>query len=341
MRAAGLWLALLGLHGGSAGAQQPKVEKQGEAAWVEPAPGELLARIGVITPSLSFSVEPIARLNQPTIEYQPSAKSRTAVGVSYGPVGLSLGLNNPIPEDDRARNGESRVTDWQFRFYGKHATWDIVYQDYEGYYIDNTEQFDPSRDENSPRLQRSDIRNVHYGVQLTYVTRPEEYNIGSAFDLGARQLRSGGSFFWTGAIDHNRMTAGASIVPEGFRSSYGALGTLTSGTFSTFSVGAGYGKTWVGRNGFFLGGLFGMSVGAQQQTSDSVPAPSFPWTITAGTKVKFGTGINGERMFGGFFMHFDQNRMGVMDGVLTFSAAEGGLFWGMRFDTKPRAESQP
>lgn len=312
-------------------AQKPKIEEKAEAAWIEPHPKTVLARIGVITPSLDFSVEPIERLGQNDIEYRPSTKSKTAVGVAFGSLGLSLGISNPVSADDKNMYGESRVNDWQLRFYGKYATWDVVYQEYEGYYIDNTEHFDTNRGQYDPRLQRSDIKNVHYGLQVTYVTKADQYNIGSSFDLGVRQIRSGGSFFWTGGLDYNRLSAESPIVPANFRNSYDALGTLSSGSFTTLSAGAGYGQTWV-KNSYFIGGIFGMTFGVQQISTDSTPPPASNWNVTMGTRLKLGTGYNGDRMFWGFSMHYDENRMGVMDGVLRFAVTEGSLFWGFRFD---------
>lgn len=320
-------------------AQKPKIEEKAEAAWVEPSSRTVMARIGIVTPSLDFSVEPIERLNLEEIAYQPSTRSKTSVGLAFGSLGLSLGLSNPVSNEDKNMYGESRVNDWQLRFYGKYATWDIIYQEYDGYYIDNTEHFDASRGQNDPRLQRPDIKNIHYGMQVTYVLKADEYNIGSCFDLGVRQIRSGGSLFLTGGFDHNRLSADSPIVPQNFRAAYDALGTLSKGTFNTVSGGGGYGHTWV-RNSFYIGGIFGFTLGVQQLSTDSTPPPASMWNATMGTRMKLGTGYNGERMFWGFSMHYDENRMGVMDGILRFAATESALFWGFRFEA-PAPASTP
>jgi hypothetical protein len=140
---------------------------QSTAGNVEDLPkGTWSVRYGGFTPSLNMTIERAAKqYDFPKVVYNPHADNLSSLGVSYGPFGGSISWLNPTKPGTDFYYGDSTVSDYQFRFFGKKYTFDFFYQYYSGYFIENSEEVDSGITAGMPRIQRPDIKNIHVGAQ--------------------------------------------------------------------------------------------------------------------------------------------------------------------------------
>lgn len=302
------------------------------ATWQGNTEQTLGMKLGVQTGALKMVLQdPEGKI---PITYEPKVSSRAFISGSYGPFALFLGTSLPRDEEDRRMYGSSSESDWQFRFYGRQLTWDFFFQDYQGFYIDNTVEVDPTRTETSPKLQRGDLHTRHYGVQLFYTFNPESYSMGSAFDHTTRQTASGGSWVGVLGLTQFQVYADSPLVPANLRAQYGDFGTFSDGNFITFDAGGGYGYTYV-YGDYYIGGLLTLNAGSQYQKYELATSIETRSVLTADANIKFSFGSNGEIYFWGLTAQADTNTAPIEKSRITFTSGETSLFWGMRFMNTP------
>lgn len=308
-------------------AAEPAVPEP-EKRWEPVAPRTLTVQLGYRTPALDFTLTNEGH----DVEYTSKVASQTYAGIAYGSFGIAGAVSNGnLSDEDKARYGSSRANDWQFRFFGEKFTWDFFYQDYKGYYIENSEQIDPALNAESPRIQRGDIQSLHYGLQLFYAFSPERYHMGGAFDSRVRQIESGGSWVAFAGLDQHRLSADLSLVPAVRQADFGKLGTFERGNFVIARAGGGYAYTAVWNRKWYLSGLLTAALGAQRgeyrlSTGDEDSAET-----TAGTNVKMSLGYAGDSTVAGLAVMMDQSQLRVGTGDISMATKQATIFFGMRF----------
>lgn len=300
------------------------------ATWQSPPQKTLNVKLGIVVPSLGTEFKPAEDGAAKPVSYQPSGTSRTAMALGYGPFGLTASIRNPIDAEERRTRGETSVDDWQLRFYGKYGIWELFYQNYMGFFVENSAEIDPSLGENDPKIQRPDFRSVHYGLQYFRNLSPDEYSMGAAFDHGVYQTKSGGSWILTGTISRHRLAADSSLIPAQVTTSYTDLDGFKDGEFLGARVGGGYGYNFVWAP-YYIGLMGTLSYGPQQQrytlANEYVERGSF----FGGGSLKAAIGANGPGSFWGLQMSYDLTTIQIKQSNIGLSTAEAMLFWGFRW----------
>lgn len=296
--------------------------------WSDIPENTLGVKLGVQTPALDYE---LSGAGDKEIRYSSRVASQTFLGLTYGPFGLSGSFSNSPTAEDKAKYGTTRASDFQFRFYGRRFTWEFFYQNYKGYYVDNSEQIDPSLNSSSPRLQRPDLSSIHAGAQMIYVFTPERFHLGGAYDGSVRQTESGGSWIGFAAVSNHQITADTPLVPDSLKTDFGKIGTFQEGEFLTLRIGGGYGYTFVMKENWFLSGVLSYAIGPQRQRSLTSRGWQTSMESTVGTNVKLGAGYNGEKYLGGITLILDQNQIPVAGGLVNADTKQATLYFGMRF----------
>lgn len=300
--------------------------------WTEPPEHTLGVKLGIQTPTLQTDITDMNDSNVTPITYRPSGTSRTMLGLTYGPFGAVGAVRNPVSADDQTRFGSSTMTDFQLRFYGRYGVWELFYQDYSGYYIDNSEQVDPTRSASGPKIQRPDIRSTHVGFQYTRSFSPEDYNMGAAFEHSIYQTASGGSWLAVAHIDQHRITADAPLIPTQLTAQYPSLDGFKGGDFLTFRGGGGYGYNYIWGDTYYLAGVLTVSIGSQKQNYVLTATTESRWQAVAGGTGKLGIGSNGSKYFWGLNFTYDTTSIQIGSAKIDQATTEGTLFWGFRWE---------
>jgi hypothetical protein len=302
-----------------------------QTRWVAPAADSLGVRLGIVSPVLFSDIKDSKPVGAGTpITFEPSLASKTALTLFYSHFSLTGSVGNKINDLDAANKGASRAEDYQFRFYYKYGTWDLLYQNYQGYFIKNSQEIDPSFSSDL-KIQRPDIKMAHRGIQYFYLLSPDKYSLGGTFDQNIRQTESGGSAILSAFLGSHRVNADSPLVPSQVAAGYGSFANFKDGEFQSARVGLGYGYTAVFYK-FYVGFLFGLSLGLQQQRFDLITEIYDRWVSATGTNVKIGFGYNGEKFFSGFQYIMDNTAFGFNEYTLGLTSGEFRFFVGTRFE---------
>lgn len=296
-------------------------------SWSETSKDAITLKLGFVTPSLNSEFKPEEKSQQKVI-YQPSSPTKLSIGAGLGPFSVTYGTPGVMSDEEKAKKGESKIDDWQFRFFGDVHTFDLFYQKYSGYYIENTAVVDPSQTGN---IIRPDISNESYGIQYFYNFHHDDVSVRAAFDQTTVQTKSGGGGLLVAAANYFKAQADSAILPATVSSQYGRFSTLRGGVFTTFKAGVGGVYTYVVSK-WFVSGLLTVAVGPQSQLFD-IGTSEFEKTnkFVTGANGKISAGYNSKRFFFALGLFIDTQNIENENLYVTNSTVEGSLWAGARF----------
>jgi len=296
--------------------------------WEEPPKETLGVRLGFVVPSLGMDIKPPKGSTLPNIQYSPHTPLKTAIGFSYGPFGVGASMSNPTKPEDDLERGTSQITDLQFRFYHRYGTYELFYQYYSGYFIENTTQIDSAQTES--KIKRPDLRNIHYGFQYLHNFDEESFSMGASFDQGNRQVKSGGAWLGLAAYNSHEIKADFSLIPANVTAAFGEFSEFKGGRFASLRVGGGYGHSFV-YDPYYLSFVFVASAGQQQQRYSLLTSEINRYAPNSGLNLRAGLGSNGKKYYGGIQLIGDITTIPISSVETTMSTAEASVFFGTRF----------
>ena len=136
---------------------------------------------------------------------------RLVLGVRFKGVGISYGYKVPQQPLFGNRAGTiSEFTDLRVNSYGKKIGFDILYQQYKGFFSTDLDLSSVSNIFNSvgsifgsePFEKRNDLELRNYSANVYYVFNNDKFSYRGAFVMDQRQLKSAGSFILTGSVSY-------------------------------------------------------------------------------------------------------------------------------------------
>lgn len=296
-------------------------------SWSDASKRTWTLKLGFVTPSLNSEFK--YEKNSPDkVIFQPSSPSKFTLGAAYGPFSASYGVPGIMSDKNKAEMGESKISDWQVRFFGDVHTFDFFYQKYTGYFIQNTSTVDPSYNGN---IIRPDISNEHYGIQYFYNFHPEDVSIRAAFDQTSVQTKSGGGGLLMAAANYFKVHADSAILPATVSSQYGDFSSYKGGFFSSFKIGFGGTYTLVFAN-WFASGLLTVGGGPQSQVFDlGTSEYRKDSKFVTGANMKLSTGYNSKSFFTALGLFIDTQNIENENFYVANSTIEASIWAGTRF----------
>lgn len=235
-----------------------------------------------------------------TLKYRPNVNQTWGLRLALRDwVSVGYGFKIDQQDEEKIKKGHTDYQDWRFDFNFRHFSVGLNYQEYNGFYIDNSSSADPAWTSSLPQIQFPDMR-LHTGsVNFTYVWSPEDFSLIAASDQLVRQRQSGGSFLMGMSVSDTEFVNKGAIIPAPVRSEYGVDQNIEAGRFLVVTAKAGYGYTLViGQNGF-LSGTIQVGGGQQRRIYRDATTERSSWHVATKTDAMVSTGYNGDRFFGG------------------------------------------
>jgi hypothetical protein len=235
--------------------------------------------------------------------YRPNNNTLLGVGVNHGFLGVNIGINSPLINEDDEKYGKTKYYDFTMRFFSRKFNVTVYLQDYRGYYLKNTKDMLPGWDPDSGYYIRSDIKTFTIGLDVSYIFNFKKFSYRAAILQNEWQKKSAGSFLVGGTVFYNATTGDSSIVPSNVY--YGLFyDNLKFNRSTNFSMGPtfGYAYTFVIKKHFFiLGSLNGSLNTAFTQlilvdNEDDVKSGT---VIGLRSEILLSTGYNSERWYFG------------------------------------------
>ncbi|MFN7824890.1 MAG: DUF4421 family protein, partial [Pseudobdellovibrionaceae bacterium] len=215
------------------------------SSWTKQPDDNLKIELGIVIPNYSVEIQAPKEISKKVAKYQPHSASKTALGLSYRNLGATLSTTNPTKEENNLKFGKSSSTDFQFRFFGK-RTYEFFYSSYKGYYLENSQDLDPSYLGNPVKIQRPDMKTSNFGFNFYWNLHEKDYSQAVAFDQAGIQKGSGWGVSWLVHASDSRITADSPFIPSAATSDFGVLSVVKDVERQTLATGFGIGgiATW-------------------------------------------------------------------------------------------------
>lgn len=289
--------------------------------WSPEKPDTLQVKGGVTSPGLDFAI----RTSGPGATYVPNSVAAHYLALSYNRLGLSVQMPTD-PDDESVRlQGKSKIEDYQLRFFGHRSTWEIIYQNFQGYSLQDWSQ-------NNEPIIRSDIAVESFSLNYIRALSPRHYSLAVAFDQKGRQENFGQSWFLWSSFVHNHVTADEPLIPSFVTEGRTDLANLTELKANTLLAGIGYGFQWPFWNRAYLtlAPFFGLGLSDVETLAAQREREQLNATHRMGARL--GGGYNGDRHFAGFHIIADSNNLAILGGTFTQSTINARVFYGYRFE---------
>ncbi len=298
-------------------------------SYTEAAKGGLAVKLGVSGSTLSLDVQ--AKDVPRQIQYLPHAPSKTFLAFSYDWLAFTVSAVNPIPTADQQLKGSSTGQDWQFRFNFEKTSYEFFYQTYQGYYLDNTPEFQ-AQPAGTPFLRYPDLRTEHFGMNFLYNWNPDDFSMPAAMDQSAIQTESAWAWLSGVSIHGMRFSSPTGLVPALAVGSYGDIENVRSARLYSILAGAGVGGTLVPRENWFISGAFLGYFGYEMQRVERTDRDVVASQTSTKAHLKAGFGYNGSHWMSGLTVQGDSASYTVANSSLSFNNVQYAVFIGRRFD---------
>lgn len=305
---------------------------EASASWSKQPEDNLKVELGISTPTLAYSVKAPKEISKSVINYQPHSTSKTALGLSYRNIGASISTINPASDESTLKLGHSKSNDLQLRLFGK-RTYELFYQTYEGYYIENSADIDSNYTNSDFKILRPDIKTKNYGFNFYWNVNEKDFSQAIAYDQMGVQKSSAWGLSWLAHGSQSSIEGDSPLVPDSEFNNFGNLAQLKHLHRNNLAVGVGLGGILSWKN-LYLAGLLALGLGSQNityQMNDSTlnGSDNITGTYVSG---RASLGFNGPRNVVGLQILSDSVTTSILKGEITGSSMEFKLFYAYRFD---------
>ncbi len=297
-----------------------------------------LVKVGMTNRSLNFTINPrsngITQFLKPIV-YRPSVRGSLGLGVQFKD--LAIGLSFKLTQRPVIRNSqsESKYFDLTVHSYGKKLGYDIYYQDYEGYFIENLDNLLNNFFGGDNLQRRDDIRLRNVSANVFYVFNPEKFSYRAAFTHDERQIKSAGSFILTGSLGYFAARGDSSFIPPDTDIAFDSRAYFRSNDFYTLSVTPGYAYTLLlGKKGLYLSAGVSGLIGLQYHEGRTEQFSSSGFNYFLKGLAKASGGYNGKKWIVALSLLTDIQGMNTEFVQYRTNNLEASLFVGYRIQTK-------
>lgn len=216
-----------------------------------------------LRPNGGFKKFSFSLLNTDTgreIRYTPNVN--LGLGCKFVYKAFGLGFTAAVPNTSDPDRGDSQYVDLQFTFpLGKHG-FDITYQNYSGFYIEDEHLKDLNGGEyvTYPDLAGALIEfRYYYAFNINF-------SMKSAFNQTARQLKNAGSWLLGTSVNAFIVSQGGGFIPSQYQPEFAILTGLDAMVFTGIGISGGYAYTWVYSNDWFFTPAFLLGLNFETQT---------------------------------------------------------------------------
>ncbi len=246
------------------------------------------------TPGFSLELENQNQTKK--VSYAPNLKGTVGIGISFKDlIGATASLHGS-PSADSYTKGSTDYDDFHFVFDFKNFFIEAQYQRYNGLYVSNSTEVDPTAAGNilAPNISMQNIL-----LEFTYVFRPQKFSIQAAISRTERQIHSGGSWLIGAKATQTTLENATGLIPTQIRSYYGADQDLTKDRSRTLMLTGGYAYTISFSEKFFstLLGVVGYGWGDSSFASATSTSSLTYGASTVG--LKFVLAYNGDSLIAG------------------------------------------
>lgn len=236
------------------------------------------------------------------VRYRPNSPFTIGMGFNYKMIGLNLGFNLPLINDN-TEFGKTSFLDLQTHVYSKKMIVDIYLQRYKGFYMGNSSILQ----NNANRYIRPDIATFNFGLSAQYLWNSNKFSLRAAFLQNEVQLKSAGSLILGAAISDFTVIADSAIIPSKLKQKdYFNNLAFNRSDIKSITANIGYGYTYILPRHFFLTATASGGIGVNNTALKTRGKANLShWGNDFTATFRIGLGYNSNRFFAG--IHYITN----------------------------------
>ena len=197
--------------------------------------------------SMGFVARNSIIINRDGKEYEPNTPLSLGAGFAIRNTIFNFRFRLPVFTPNEDKYGETEALDIQIHHFGKQFLYDVFFQRYEGFYLDDREI------EIIPDMMVQQI-----GFEITYLFNGKKFSSKAAFEQNELQLRSAGSLALGGGIYYYDMDLGTDSL-TGKQPDFNNL---------ILGINLGYAYTWVLNSHWLMTGIASVGAGFGNETDE-------------------------------------------------------------------------
>jgi hypothetical protein len=225
-------------------AQQDREKKyKFDTTYIKDLSDRLSIRIYGVNKFSAFDI--IDNDSNKTVSYSPNSSLNLGLGVSYRWFGLAVAFNFPFVNNDNHEYGETNRFDFQTNIFTRSLAIDMYYQKYQGFYVENPEDYIPDWNPENPFPQRPDIVSTSLGGSCIYAFRYKKYSSRAVFIQTDLQRKSAGSFLLGGYFSFFNVEGDSAFMPHQIMGKCNPALAFNNLGVSGIGIAGGYSHTFV------------------------------------------------------------------------------------------------
>ena len=232
------------------------------------------------------------------------------VGFNLSNVIITFGLYTGIKFGAKSDRGTTSSRDLQLTLIGRRVITDINYQNYKGFYVYNSSEYNMGAQPTGLFFIRPDIKVVSFGVNTMFVYNYKKYSLRGAFSFTDVQRKSVGSFM-TG-IYHSHVifsSTDSTFTKYPFNNYFSPLvNDINKISVITVGISGGYGYTYVHKK-IILSTAAGIGIGGQKTNYTTIDdkGHTLYFNLSAHVNAKGSIRYDNQRFFSGLLATYDNN----------------------------------
>lgn len=222
-----------------------------ESGYVEQFGKKFMVRPFVSYNVLALEISDSSADSGSSITYYPNPGVKAGISLFYKTFGTSFAYSSSSSSENR--RGTTEIIDYQLHSYTGRYGFDLSYQRYRGYYLENPEDWGLSAGDEG--TVRDDLTIQSAGANFYRVFSPE-FSMPAAFDQTERQIKTAWSFLLMGSAGYFIVRGDSALIPAGYASGYGAYADFSGGRFLSIGLSPGIGITVPHKRYFASAALF-------------------------------------------------------------------------------------
>lgn len=267
------------------------------------------------------------------LEYKPNVGNYLGFGFFLFDLGIDITFRTPPSPELNSIYGNTKARDWQIHVYTRKLGANVIYQDYQGFYIANPQSYFPNWKLGDPYPLNENMRATVISGGLYYAFQPEKFSFPAVFNQTEMQLKSGGSFMLSGTITHSSLSDPESLIPVTDSNQFTGLNDLKSIKITSINVLPGYSYNLIIKKKFYLN--FSLSLGGGYQIRSYSNDEYYSDNALAIANIgRVGGGYNSDRFFFGASGYMQSESVTIQNLHLSTSSNFFRFFIGYRFKEK-------
>lgn len=273
--------------------------------------------------------------NKVPVIYSPNVNFNMGLGFSYRWMGLSAAFNFKFVNHDDNIYGHSENVALEAEIATRKMLWTGGLQSFQGFYWENVDHYIKGWNTKDSVPIRPDITTFSFDVNGIYVKNHDRFSFKAAYSNSEWQHKTAGSWLFGGYLSAYGVTGDSSLIPHSLDASYPLFDSILSIGAFTLGGAAGYTRTWVFKDHFFINAtlFIGLSFQSTEATSILDTVLYRENSIAPNTHLRMAIGYNSNKSYFGLSLisdsfltkHKNSSQLNFNYGLLR-------LYYGRRFN---------